>query len=187
MSCKPDISVIIPTANPKFLALTVDAARRQKYTSFSVEFIVVQEADDFAKFSYIHYPSNMRVIQQPRHFDCGSTAKDAGIADAVGEKIVFWDDDNLYYETALSDIYAESRQSDITIMKVRHFGRVIPIEPAIIPGEIDTMCLCASRVLASSTPWADGYGRYSDYRWVARLAQQTTNIHYSTKIIGEHL
>lgn len=185
MSSRPDISVVLPTTNPKYYAIAMDALDRQS-TNFKVEIVVVQEAYDFAPFYHVWAPS-IKLIRQEPHYDCGAAAKDAGVAAATGKYIVFWDDDNLYYEGALQSTYEEIQNGDLIIMKVRHLGRQIPMSKNIIPGEIDTMCICAKSDLAKSTLWADGQGRYSDYRWVSKLAQKADLICYSDVVIGEHL
>lgn len=185
MCSRPDISIITPSSNPKFLTYTVDAIRRQKYSGFTFESIIIQEAEDFTAFNHIRYASDMRIVRQLPHFDCGSAAKDVGISIAAGRYVIFWDDDNLYYENALQTVY-ENLVSDLVIFKVRYQGTLIPISRAIIPGEIDTMCLCVDSELAKTVPWSDGHGRYSDYRWASRIAQ-IARIHYSDAIIGEHL
>jgi glycosyltransferase involved in cell wall biosynthesis len=182
-----DVSIIIPSTRPKSLPIVLDAISRQKHAP-KYEIIIVLEAEDHSIFQSVWFPPAAKIIQQPLHNDFGAAAKDAGIKIASGHYVVFWDDDNLYYDYALLSQHISADKYDIGIVRAFVNGEYLPrSNNEIALGNIDTMCLCVKTSLAKTKLWADGCGRGSDYRWYARLMTENPRINYSKQIIGIHL
>lgn len=183
-----DLSIITPSVRPHSLAHFLDYLHRQSSDGFEHECLVVQESDsDFNGFECLRYGLKCRVLRQTIHNDCGAFARDQAILEARGEYVAFWDDDNIYYPHAMASVLLAAAGHDVGIVRVRYRDRVIPVGAGVVAGEIDTMCVCVRRDLASRVKWVDGGGRYSDFRWISRVAKLTDSINYSKVIIGEHL
>jgi glycosyltransferase involved in cell wall biosynthesis len=182
-----DLSIIVASNRPHTLSHVMRYIHTQSADGIDYETVVVQEADNFDEFVNISYGLKTRIFRQAPHHDCGAAAKDRGLAEAQGKYVVFWDDDNIYYPHAITALFSAATGHDLAISKIRRKGTVIPMGKMIRAGDIDTMCLCARRELAAKIKWADGGGRYSDFRWVGRLARICEKVNYSPVIIGEHL
>lgn len=183
-----DLSIITPSVRPHSLAHFLNYLQRQSSDGFDHECLVVQESDDgFHQFESLRLGLKCRVLRQKVHNDCGAFARDQAILEAKGQYVAFWDDDNIYYPHAMASVLLAATNHDVGIVRVRYRDRVIPAGAVVVAGEIDTMCLCVRRDLASRVKWADDGGRYSDFRWISRVAKLTTSINYSKVIIGEHL
>ena len=184
-----DVSIIISTSSPTNLIRVLDYIERQK-TELKFEIIIIQEAiGDHRKFNInTKLPINdILIVQQTLHYDYGANAKDLGIIKSNAKYVVFWDDDNIYYDNALSIQYNTSNGYDIGIVKTIHQNLIIPTYNKIIAGDIDTMCLCVKKDLAIKEKWITNSGKYSDFRWVNKLLKHKPKINYSDKIIGYHL
>lgn len=183
-----DLSVIIASRTPSHLTRTLDAFKRQSIAGINIELIIVQESDSgFDAFMACPCPIAATVKRQKLHHDYGASAHDTGIEAAAGEYVCFWDDDNLYHPHALTALFCTAQHHDIGIVCTQLNGRTIPGSRAIQAGDIDTMCLGVRRELAAQIKWADGGGRYSDFRWISKVAKLAKTINYSPIIIGEHL
>lgn len=183
-----DISVVIPSSRPKSLAHVITYINEQETTGLNYELIIIQESNtNFDKFNCISYPIQTKIIRKKLGYDCGANARDIGAEATCGDYVLFWDDDNIYYRHAIVSSYLTALNNDIGITRVKHNDIIIPIEDNIIAGEIDSMCICTKSIFAKTTKWADGGGRYNDYRWISSLIKKTKSINYSKVIIGEHL
>lgn len=128
------------------------------------------------------------------HGGWGAYANDAGVNAALGEYVVFWNDDNLYYKHALSSLHAASQGVDIGLCQVVHWDQE---RHMILPetwrgqfqmGEVDTMCICVRRELAQQESWAIEPVPYEvDFYWLTRLQQRGATVNFSPVVIGEHL
>lgn len=183
-----DLSIITPSVRPTSLSHYLEYIRRQSISGINFELIIIQESDaGFDEFTKLSYPSFARIIRQKVHHDCGAAARDAAVIGAMGQYIAFWDDDNIYYQHALVSVFLNAINHDVGISRVKHQDRVIPIGAGIVAGGIDTMCLCVKKEVAAKIKWVDNGGRYSDFRWISKIARITSSINYSKVIIGEHL
>lgn len=181
-----DLSVIIPSVRPTTLAHVVQYLHNQSYSGLQVEFIIIQESDPIL-YNTIRYPINSTIIRQPPHHDCGANARDLGITQSTGKYLIFWDDDNIYYPHALATVFSVANGFDIGVVKIRHRGIVIPINKSFKAGDIDSMCFCVARHIATKVKWTDEGGRFNDFRYITKTAGLATTINHSPIIIGEHL
>jgi len=187
-----DLSIIVATARSANLVRVLDYIEQQSVAGLAVEIIIIQEAmdeRDHRKFNLdTKLPVNDLVVKmQQLHGDYGAAARDVGITEAKGEYLVFWDDDNIYYQHALVSQYSAAQGFDIGIVRTKHQNLIIPTANNIKAGDIDTMCLCVKRELAARERWATNGGRYSDYRWLSKLLKHNPIVNYSKVIIGHHL
>jgi glycosyltransferase involved in cell wall biosynthesis len=182
-----DLSIVVASNRPASLTHAMRYIHAQSLDGLDYETVVVQESDNFDEFTTVNYGLRTRIFRQAPHHDCGAAAKDRGLAEARGRYVVFWDDDNIYYPHAAVALFSAAQGSDLAIARIINKGTTIPTGRMIRAGDIDTMCLCARRELALKVKWADGGGRYSDFRWVSRLAGLCEKVNYSPVIVGEHL
>lgn len=183
-----DLSIITPSYRAQSLVHFLDNFNRQSHDGLGVECLIVQESDNgFHSFENLKVGLKARVLRQKVHHDCGAFARDRAILEAKGDYVAFWDDDNVYYPHAVVSTFLAAVGYDVGIVRVRHRDHFIPIGSQITAGEVDTMCLCVKRDLASRVKWVDEGGRYSDFRWITRIAKMTTSINYSKVVIGEHV
>lgn len=185
-----DVSIIVATAHPKNLIRIIDYIERQSVSGISFEVVIIEESSgDHRDFNFTTKLQINDVIieQQNLNGDYGAAAHDLGILRSRGDYVVFWDDDNVYYQHALIAQYSTANGFDIGIVRTEHENLVIPSSNKIVAGDIDTMCLCVKRELAIKESWATGGGRYSDYRWISKLLKYDPAINYSKVVIGHHL
>lgn len=182
-----DLSIVVPSNRPQTLAHVLGYINTQEATGIDFEIVLIQEADDFTPFTHLRYGPNFSIIRQAPQHDNGASARDRGTIEAKGKYLVFWDDDNIYYPHAAASLFCTAVGHDVGIVRVRHQGLVIPSGPRIKAGDIDSMCFCVKKELAVRVKWADGQGRYNDFRWLTRLLCLTEHVNRSPVIIGEHL
>jgi glycosyltransferase involved in cell wall biosynthesis len=174
------LSIITAATRPAGLAQVVNDFKSQRIQGVSFEHIIVLEGGGFDNVSM----GQARVIRQERHDDFGATAKDVGIAAAIGEYVAFWDDDNVYYDHAVATIVAATWGHDVGLYRCRYLNRMIPNSDKLEAGDVDTMCFCVRRELAKQVTWADGLGRYSDWRWINKIGKKPN---YVPVVIGEKI
>lgn len=178
------ISLIIPSSRPKSLAHAIEQVKLQSI-SFPFEIIIIQEGDK--DFGCIEYPFNCHIIKQSQHFDNGANARDVGIRNANYPYVAFWDDDNIYYQHALSTLVAVSYGFDIGIVQTRHLHLKIPVKFPAEAGDIDTMCFAIRTEIAQKVKWEDKNGRYNDYRYIMKILKLTRHFNFVPIVIGRHL
>jgi glycosyltransferase involved in cell wall biosynthesis len=189
MIYKYDLAIITPTNNPEHLHRLLNQVDNQRYDGIRIQLIIVQEAHDFNSFNITsqHPIGDISVLRQTINNDGGAAARDRAILAANAEYISFWDDDNLYHPHAAVSQYLTAKSYDIGIVRTRHLNFIIPTSNIIEPGYIDTMCICIRKEFGIKEKWADGLGRYSDYRYITKLMKHPHSINYSKIIIGHHL
>lgn len=182
-----DLSIIIPSSRPKYLAHLLNYLASQSTDGINFEIIIIQEADNFEQFNILKYDHRTIILRQSPNHDNGAIARDRGLLESRGEYVAFWDDDNVYYRHAIASLVGAACGHDIGIVRTRHQGMIIPSGKSIEPGDIDTMCFCVKKELAIRVKWNDNGGRYNDFRWISKVAKLTTNINHVPMIIGEHV
>ena len=184
-----DLSIILTTTRHKDLTRTLSYLQNQSYCGFEIEVIIIAEMDKSAYFNInTTLPFHQyKIVQRPVSGDFGASAKDLGISMAKGTYVAFWDDDNLFENHALVALYGVAYGFDIGLVRTHHLDSVIPTSAEIMPGDIDTMCLCVRKTLAMKEKWATANGRYADYRWLRSLLLHKPSINRSQIIIGRHL
>lgn len=184
-----DISIIIATCRPKSLYQVLSQVRRQSINGVNYQLVIVQESDTgFAEFDigFDILARDTVVLRSSRSNDFGATAKDLGLRAATGEYCVFWDDDNIYFDHALSSQFSLTSGVDLGISRVLHGSNIIPVNSDITPGDIDTMCICLRTDLAKLESWKCG-GRLSDYRYIKKILKHDPVTRRSSIIIGRHI
>lgn len=182
-----DLTIVIPSSRPHTLAHVLNNIRQQKTDGIEFEVILVQEATDFGQYGTLRYESNFRIHRQNPNADNGASARDFGALAAKGKYVAFWDDDNVYYPHAIASVLCTTLGHDVGIVRIRHQGLIIPSGTKFKAGDIDSMCLCVRKELATRVQWADNGGRFNDYRWITKVASLTNKINFSPVIIGEHV
>lgn len=185
MIYKYDLAIVTPTNNSANLARLVHQLEYQSFNGISVQFIIVNQCENIALNTRL--PANDIYVIKTDKADFGCRARDIGILEANAQYISFWDDDNIYYPHAAISQYLTSFNNDIGIVNVLHKDIIIPDAHTIKPGYIDTMCFSVCKELAVKAKWDDGYGRYSDYRYLSKLLSMNPKINFSKTIIGYHL
>lgn len=187
---KYDLSLIIVSNRPKWLANCLAQWRRQELGGLRVEVQVIVEGEP-SDFSTIQGRYQEAIFHyKPVEGLAGAYGKDLGISVSSADYVCFWDDDNVYYPNALRSIFEVSRGADIGIARVlmMEFGfKAIPKSDEINYGDIDTMCLCVKRILAKKERWSDHQGKGTDYHWVSKLTKYNPSIRFANVEIGEHL
>jgi glycosyltransferase involved in cell wall biosynthesis len=189
-----DLSVIVVSARPKWLANCLSQYQAQKfhmYDRWKAEVIVVGEHEDETAFSRVitHYKPDKYIHKAPQGY-AGAFGKDVGLKEARGEYVCFWDDDNIYYPGALDALFSAVWSFDIGVVQCGMMAmdfKVIPEGEEITFGNIDTMCLCVRRELALTARWADHRGVGTDYAWVKKLLRKNPSVNFLNDKIGEHL
>lgn len=185
---KFDLSVIVASNRPKWLANCLYQLSEQDVGDLTTEIVVVAEGS--ADFENIISRFPARYLFKEEQGFCGAYAKDYGISHAWGKYCAFCDDDNIYYSNALRDLYAVASGHDIGIARAVIMGlswRVIPEEPVVRWANLDTMCLCVRRSLAMKARWSDHQGTGTDYAWVKKLLRFDPDINFGDAVVGEHL
>lgn len=185
-----DLSVVMVSARPKWLAMCLAQFDRQVVGDLAVERVVVAEGDDPAfgvvcdKFGVKDY------ISKEKEGLAGAYGKDLGLRYAKGEYVCFWDDDNIYYDHALATLYGAVNGADIGVARagIMAFGfRQVPTIDEIRFGDVDTMCVCVRRSLALKERWSDHRAPGTDFAWFRKLQTHDPVIRYVNINIGEHL
>lgn len=191
------LSVITAThQRPALLAHVLQQFHSQSLAGIRCEHLVVSDGPDpVAKFLAKRWGA--RYFETPaRNGHAGAFAKDAGIAEAKGDYVCFWDDDNLYAPHAAATLFTAARGFEIGVVRVGHRLRKKPMIVTIprrwngqfTAGDIDTMCVCVQRELASKERWGDEcYRPGTDFRWLEKLVRHQPKIHYVPIVIGIHL
>lgn len=154
---------------------TCSAVRAQAAdTGLGVEHVVVADGhcDGAAQVAKAH---GARYVHLEKHVGLwGAACKDLGIAEARGEYVAFWDDDNVYHPHALAVQYATAKGFDIGVNNVSLRERDWHFIPGAFDGHfvqshIDTACVCVRREVAGRAKWADHKLRDNDFSWLRKL------------------
>ena len=215
---QPLLSIVVATRDRhKQLITTLHAITAQVNRVFGVEVIVSVDGPDTGESAIVaefgqnpnrQPPDEEKDELEPSAIsfsvltstqargDWGATPRDAAISVARGRYVVFWDDDNIYYNTALHHIETLAMDSEdaILVYRTRHWHQK---RSTVIPGnwkgtfaqsDIDTMCVCVRADVARRAAWAtEGRPRDCDYRWLKRLVDSGAIPVFHDLLIGEHL
>lgn len=185
-----DLSVIMVSSRPKWLANCLAQFDRQSYGDLAVERIVVAEGDDPDFGSVCDKYKVKGCVSKSAEGLAGAYGKDIGIRHARGDYVCFWDDDNVYHDHALATLYAAASGFDVGIVRcgIMAFGfRQVPTEHEIRFADIDTMCLCVRRDLALRAKWSDHKAPGTDFMWLSKLQEFDPTVRFVDINIGEHL
>jgi glycosyltransferase involved in cell wall biosynthesis len=184
-----DISIISPTNSPKKLAQLLNQIQSQSHNGLAIELIIIQESYNQVPFRMVQSPilANATIIRSKPHYDYGCVARNLGLKSATGQYVVFWDDDNIYYNHAIAALYTTALDNDIGICRTYHLDMVIPIYDEPTMGDIDTMCICVKRDLALKEAWPTNKTKYSDFIYINNLMKHRPTIRHNKMIIGQHL
>lgn len=192
-----DLSIIIATCNrPAALATCLQQVRQQAYAGFTVEVIVVDESVGDDNRVTTQQFGVSKYYQKKTEGLCGAYAKDFGLQWAAGTYVCFWDDDNVYYQHAMTTLFGAAYDYDIGVVQTWHRQRQPPFAYRPIPvkwqgafefRQIDTMCVCVRTELAQRELWSAHQQRGTDYAWLTKLAAYNPRIRYLPIIIGVHL
>jgi GT2 family glycosyltransferase len=190
-----DLTVITATCDrPKHLARTLQAVADQR-CPLTVEHIVVHDGPG-PRSRFLANLFGARYFETEGLGHWGAGCKDLGIREARGEYVVFWDDDNSYEPWALTALYVAAHGHDIGIVRCLWVGlekeivRVLPPtrDDDFAEGDVDTICLCVRRDLASRVSWYDmGEARGEDFRWLEAVRALGPRLNYVPVVVGKHL
>ncbi len=116
MTRNPAISVIVPTHNrPDYLAIALRSLALQTFRNFEV--IVVNDAGEDVSSLVRSFEKNLdiRLITHSRNKGL-SAARNTGIATSSGKYIAYLDDDDIYYEQHLSQLYAAAQKTGAKVV-----------------------------------------------------------------------
>lgn len=184
-----DLSIITPTSNPANLARYLQQLSDQSCEGINYELILIYESEDHRLFDNVSSPllHRAKIFKTKRNYDYGASAKDLGLLHALGNYVVFWDDDNIYFKHALASQYANAHGYDIGVSSAYHLNYIIPHTNNIQAGDIDTINICVKKDLAKKALWSNNGTKYSDYIYISRLLENKPSIRYSPIIVGHHL
>jgi len=192
-----DLSILTATRKrPKCIAMLLHQVRQQLTNGLKIEHVVVSDGPDPLLRAIIGETEARYFELEATAGNFGAAAKDYAIQQAKGKYLCLWDDDNLYEPSAAISLYTAASGHEIGIVQTAHWSvtnrRFVTIPPGwtgkVIPGKIDTMCLCVRRELAMSEKWdAPPSGRGTDHRWLSRLCKRTDDINFVPIVIGQHL
>jgi GT2 family glycosyltransferase len=193
-----NISVITATRRrPQALARCCEQLRQQQLDGLTVEHIIVSDGPDHeAQAIATVFGARFFVSHRLAWFRRGEApARDVGMLHAAGDYLVFWDDDNEYFDDCLRTLHETAlRGPDVGVCQTVHRSRALP--PRIIPESaaqvldfehVDTMCLCVRREAALRVRWADCLGSIgSDFIWVNGLRQVGARFAFAPVVVGVH-
>ena len=185
-----DLTVVMTTCDrPELFKQCLDIVNGRHKLPIRVQAIVVDESDEKIPMDWLK--SIDLVIRKDKQGMWGSYAKDAGLKQASGEFVCFWDDDNIYYPDALLTLFRAADNHDIgvvqAILNAEHHGLMPPQwTGAFIDKQIDTMCLCVRTSIARNHLWVDDCdARNTEFRWISRVSGDTDDFHFVAKKIGK--
>jgi hypothetical protein len=108
----PLVSVIVPTYNrPELLGLTLDSIERQTYAA--LEIIVVNDAGRDVADVVARFP-RARLVNQPANRG-PSPARNRGLAEARGEFVIFFDDDDEMFPDHIATLVNVLQRSGLDV------------------------------------------------------------------------
>jgi glycosyltransferase involved in cell wall biosynthesis len=193
-----DITVITPTCNrASLLRKCIEQFRAQKLNGITAEHLIILDGSQ-PEVETMCRGLGVRYIVDRKHGCWGGHARDVGIAQAGGEFLVFWDDDNLFYPRCLETLYHTAKDCDIgvcsAIIRDRRKQRPDYIVPApswdkrFQMNQIDSMCVAVRTSLGQLEKWYDFKHRQHDWNWLHRLqTRHRPRINYRPTVVGIHL
>jgi hypothetical protein len=186
-------TIITPTyKRPYSLKRCIDSVINQTYENFemlicsdghdvSVKNTIETYNDDRLKYSYVEQIN-----------DTGTTQRNLSIRNAVGDYIMYIDDDNIIYENCLDTIKNNIRHdTGMIIFKTFNclVNGIIPNNKEIRHGNIDSLSVAIKRKIASENKWKNIYEH--DYLFIKDcekiINEKELKINYLENILGEHL
>lgn len=191
------LTVITPTyRRPSLLWHCLEQFQRQSQGGLMVEHLVVSDGPDAnaqriaASFPHVTY---LELPKKSAAKGAGDAGRDAGIQQAKGEYVCFWNDDNVYYPHALVALYAAAQGVDIGVVQVRQErGEHAVTIPRRWDGrfryaDIDAACICVRTETARLETWNSAQDAASDIRWLERLERYQPTKRFVPIVIGVHL
>ncbi len=205
----PVVSIITPTfRRAKDLWRLLEAVRLQQWGDGLIEHLVVPDGPPERATQTVlrAFPAEERIRRRSvplpeSQGQFGAACKDAGLREATGRYVVFWDDDNWFYPHALACLLALASEAyPIVVAQLRHNRfRYEPV-PSVARweqddrqfrlGNIDTGCFLIERNLARRAEWSDQQGPGSDFRYFERVVQAAGGydaVLFEPTVIGVHL
>ena len=198
---RPEIDLTVITATrrrPALLASCLAQFRSQSLGELRCEHLVVSDGVD-PEVRWLAREFGARYVERPEPGgQWGSLARDLGIREARGQYVCFWDDDNLYEPHALATLFTAACGHDIGVLQTRYRCRT-RLGQIIIPrrwdgtfqrGDVDTMCICIRRDLASRETWEQRpppQRPTTDWHWLHRIERYQPVIRFVPLVIGHHL
>jgi glycosyltransferase involved in cell wall biosynthesis len=200
----PSISIVTPTwQRHKNLITCIEQVKNQNF-SLPYEHIIISDGfDEEVEIICSYYNISCKCIDKERdpQKSKGHLARDTGINMALGEFIVLWDDDNIYYADALSTLYTAVNNFDIGVCNINFrlppngtlFSRKSNQIYCTLPNkwdgnfylrQIDTMNVIIRKSIAVSVKWTDSKEYEGDFYWLAALQKRRAKINYLSKHIG---
>lgn len=113
----PKVSIITPVYNAeKYLAATLDSVLSQTFHDFEIVCVNDGSTDKSRHIleEYEQRDKRVRVIDQENNG--GSAARNRGIAEAIGEYVMFIDADDLYAKTIVEHAYDLALSTDVDVV-----------------------------------------------------------------------
>lgn len=198
MLTPPKISVVTPTYNRhNWLVSCIEQTKNQDVDHRYEHIVVSDGQDDKVIKMCSHYGLRCQCIDKEMSTGSskGHLARDTGISMADGKYIVLWDDDNIYYNNALSIMIEEINDYDMIVCKINYRVRRPSFEylyeqmPKVwnntfVKSDIDTMNVMLKTRIARKFKWTDSNDYSGDFHWLKAIEESGIRIKYSERIIG---
>lgn len=187
---RSDLSLVIASCRPKWLARCLSDVRSQSTGNLKVEVVVVAEGDEENFRNVVSRHRVDKTVYKPVEGRWGAFAKDEGLKVCSGGYVAFWDDDNVYHPHAVATLYAAAEGFDVGVVQTSHMSfrfEEIPRNPVLRYGDVDTMCLCVRRALAVKARWSDHDGKGTDFAYLTALMGHGPTVRFVGVSIGEKL
>ncbi len=193
----PKISIITPTyQRHAWLISCIEQVKNQDVQDLCEHIVVSDGLDDQVVKICKHYNIRYKCIdkEQNNGTSKGHKARDVGIEMANGEYIVLWDDDNIYYRTALSTFLKQVKDYDMIVCNINYRVRrqeqylyyTMPKNwvGSFVKSDIDTMNVMLKSNLAKKAKWTESDDYAGDFYWFKKLEQLGASIGFSDVFVG---
>lgn len=202
------VTVVTPTwQRHKNLITCIEQVKNQDFKKPYEHIIVSDGPDEEVEVICSYYNIKFKCIERNKSTDNskGHLARDEGIKMASGTFIVLWDDDNIYFNHALSTLYATTKHYDIGICDI-YFQMRHPDTKSTFPREkdtnkiyctiptnwlgsfklrdIDTMNVIVKKNKAITAKWSECEEYEGDFYWLESLEKMGAKINYLKTHIG---